>query len=56
MTEVAIKKFLQIRINVVYYNGRFFSSYWIQLSKIKNMFNDYTFEIIKNPDSINLKE
>jgi hypothetical protein len=47
MTEVAIKK--QNKKNVVYYNGRFFSS--DTLSKIKNI-NDYSFEIIKIPDSI----
>ena len=46
-TAFAIKK--QNKKNLVYYNGRFFSS--DTLTKIKNP-NDYTFEIIKIPDSI----
>lgn len=46
-TEVAIKK--QNKKNVVYYRGRFFSS--DTLTKIKNP-NDYTFEIIKIPNSV----
>ncbi len=47
ISEVAIKK--QNKKNVVYCNGRFFSS--DTLSKIENI-NDYSFEIIKIPDSI----